>query len=156
MENIDIDIGNLKITQLGYVYKDVEAQAKIMEEQYGMKKFAILEEKAPVVYNFRGKDCTFSTKIAFSRFFNLQIELIQWIEGDCIFKEFIDEGKEGLHHLGVYVTDLEAHVEEFKKRGFEVIFTGARGKQHVAYLDTLDSFGIYIELQETKRRRKKK
>ncbi len=152
-----IDIGSLKINQLGYVYKDVEKQAKIMESVYGMPKFAILEDKDQgVVYEYRGKDSKFSTKIAFSRFFNQQIELIQWIEGECIFKEFIHAGKEGLHHFGIFVTDLESIIEEFQKKGFEVIFTGYRGKQHVAYVDTEESFGILLEFQETLKRRKKK
>ena len=43
MERIDIDFGNFKVDQLGYVYKDIEKQAKLLETVYGLLRFAFLE-----------------------------------------------------------------------------------------------------------------
>ena len=143
MERIDIDFENLKINQLGYVYKDVEKQAKIMEEVFGMGQFAILENRNNTC-KYRGKESTFSTKIAISRSFNTQIELIQLIEGECIFKEFLDAGLEGLHHFGIFVTDLDAYVAKFQKKGFEVVHAAQTGAQNFAYIDTIEAFGIFL------------
>lgn len=39
------NLGNLKINQLGYVYKDIKKQAKNLEEKLGIPKFAYLENK---------------------------------------------------------------------------------------------------------------
>jgi hypothetical protein len=50
----ELNLGNLKINQLGYVYKDIKKQAKILEEKLGLPKFAYLENK-PTKYNYRGK-----------------------------------------------------------------------------------------------------
>ena len=55
MERIDIDLGKFKIDQLGYVYKDIEKQAKLLETVYGFPKFAFLE-KNDSLYKYRGKD----------------------------------------------------------------------------------------------------
>ena len=151
----ELDLGSLKINQLGYVYKNIKAQAKILEENLGLPKFAYLENK-PSLYLYRGKESIIQTMIGFSRSLNVQVELIQLIQGECIFKEFIDAGKEGLHHFGVYVDDVDALIKKYKEKGYEVVHEGlTAGVQKVAYIDTFDALGVYIEFQQTKKRRKK-
>ncbi|TFG08895.1 MAG: hypothetical protein EU539_01115 [Promethearchaeota archaeon] len=155
IENI-LDLGKLKINQLGYVYKDIEKQAKLMESLYDIPKFAYFENKDNN-FKYRGKDTKISTKIALSRIFNIQIELIQLLEGECIFKEFIDSGREGLHHFGIFVDDVDAWVEKFRKKGIGVVHAGQTGPQKVAYVDTEETFGLFLEFQETvKRKRRRK
>jgi len=155
-ENFEFNLGNLKIDQLSYVYKDIKKQAKVMEELYGVPTFAQMENITHQDATYHGKESEIVIDYAFSRLLNLQIELQQWKSGDCLFKEFIDQGKEGLHSLGIYVDDLEAYIAEFKKRGIEVIQTGQVGKQKFVYLDTLKTFGILLEISTTVKRRKKK
>lgn len=152
----DLNLGNLKINQLGYIYKDIRKQAKILEENLVLPKFAFLENK-PTKYKYRGKDTIVQTTLGFSRSLNVQVELIQLISGDCIFKEFIDAGKEGLHHFGIFVDDVEAIVKEYVKRGYSVVHEGiTAGVQKVAYIDTYDDFGVYIEFQQTRMKRVRK
>ena len=152
---LNIDISNLKIGQYGYVFKNVEKQAEIMESLYGIPKFAILiDEDYPIKY--RGKESKISTKIAISRFFNTQIELIELVNGDCIYKEFLDAGREGLQHVSFFVEDLDLYIDAFTKCGFEVIHYGQIGKQRFAYFDTEESFGLLLEFQETVKRKRKK
>ena len=155
-QNFEFNLGNLKIDQLSFVYKDIKKQAKIMETTYGVPKFAQMEDITHQDATYRGKDVTIIIDYAFSRLLNVQIELQQWKSGDCLFKEFIDQGKEGLHSIGVYVDDLEAYIDEFKKKGIEVLQTGQVGKQKFVYLDTQKSFGVLLEISTTVKRRKKK
>ncbi len=96
------------------------------------------------------------TDLAIARFFNTQLELIQWNSGDCLYKEFLDEGREGLHHISLFVQDLEKYKEGFKAMGIEELQSGAIGRQHWAYFDTVESFGTIIEVQATYSRRKKR
>lgn len=155
-DNLEFNLGNLKIDQLSYVYKDVKNQAKIMEDLYGIPKFAQMENITHQDATYRGEEVTIVIDYAFSRLLNTQIELQQWKSGDSLFKDFIDQGKEGLHSIGVYVEDLEAYIDQFKKRGIEVLQTGRVGKQKFAYLDTEKTFGFLLEIGETVKRRKKK
>ena len=155
-QNFEFNLGNLKIEQLRYVYKDIKKQAKIMEELYGIPKFAVMENIAHQDATYRGKEVKIILDYAFSRLINVQIELQQWKSGDCLFKEFIDRGKEGLHSIGVYIEDLEAYINEFKKRGIGVLQTGQVGKQKFVYLDTEKTFGILLEISMTVKRQKKK
>jgi len=154
MEKIEIDFKNLKVDQLGFVYKDVEKQAKIFEELFNIPKFAIIPGTTQVL-KYRGKDSKVNTKIALSRQFNIQIELIQLIEGESIYKEFLDQGREGLHHISLFVEDIDPYIEYFGKRGIEMIYLGSIGKQLWAYFDTEEILGMLLEVQETRKRRKK-
>jgi len=152
----DLNLGNLKINQLGYVYKDIKKQAKILEEKLGLPKFAYLENK-PTKYNYRGKETTVQTMIGFSRSLNVQVELIQLINGECLFKEFIDSGREGLHHFGIFVDDVATIVKEYLDRGYSIVHEGiTAGVQKVAYIDTYEDFGVYIEFQQTRKKRIKR
>ncbi len=152
----ELNLGNLKINQLGYVYRDIKKQASILEEKFGLPKFAYLENK-PTKYKYRGKETIAQTMIGFSRSLNVQIELIQLIKGDCIFKEFIDAGKEGLHHFGIFVEDVDAIVDEYLKKGYKVVHEGiTAGVQKIAYMDTYNDFGLYLEFQQTRKRRIRK
>jgi len=152
----ELNLGNLKINQLGYVYNDIKKQAKVLEEKLRLPKFEYLENK-PTKYNYRGKETTVQTMLGFSRSLNVQIELIQLINGECIFKEFIDSGREGLHHFGIFVEDVDSIVKEYIERGYSVVHEGiTAGVRKVVYIDTYDDFGAYFEFQQSRKKRIKK
>ncbi len=155
-QNFKFNLGNLKIAQMSFLYKDIKKQAKKMEQIYSIPTFAQMENITHQEATFRGKEVIIILDYAFSRLLNIQIELQQWKSGDCLFKEFIDQGKEGLHSIGVYVEDLDAYINDFKKRGIEVLQTGKIGKQKFAYLDTKQTFGVLLEISTTVKRRRKK
>jgi len=154
-KDFNFNLANLKVDQLGYVYKDITKQMEIMKTLYQIPNFAVFENKDNI-FKYRGKDSKISTRIAINRLFNTQIELIQLIEGECIFKEFIDSGREGLHHFGIYVENLDSYIKEFNKKGIQVVHARQTAKQRVAYMDTEKTFGVYLEFQETIKRKRKK
>ena len=88
--------------------------------------------------------------------FNTQIELIQWIEGDCIYKEFLDQGREGFHHIAISVDDTISYINFFKQIKIEVLQSGRMAKLEYTYLDTEKTFGVIIELHELVKRKKMK
>ena len=150
-----IDLRNLKVDQLGFVFKDIKKHAKILENLFNIPKFTFLPPFSNMV-KLRGKEISTTTKIGFSRNFNTQIELIQPIEGESLYKEFVDQGREGLHHISLFIEDLQLYIDQFQRFGYEVIYSGQIGKRVWAYLDTEKDLGLILELQETITRRKKK
>jgi len=150
-----INLQNFKITQLGYLYRNIKDKARELETELEMPKFGFFENNG-VPFKYRGNDTEIWTKIAISRGLNKQIELIQWIDGDCIFKEFINSGREGLHHFGIFVDDFQPIRVYFSKKGFEVVHEGIAGIYHVAYIDTFDSLGVYLEFQEPAKKKRSK
>jgi len=137
-----------RIIQLSYVYIDVVKQAKVFETSFGMPKFSFHEYMdAPIIY--RNKKTRVSLKCVKSRILNSYgIELIQLIAGeDNLYFEFLNKGREGLHHLDILVHDFEKHIEFFDQKGFKIIQKG-KSILRWAYLDTETLLGFMIELVE--------
>lgn len=150
-----LDIKNIKFDQLGYVYKDIEKAAKSMENRLGIKQFTIFPP-TPHEMIYREKPTTMVGKLAVANLFNIQIELIQWIEGNCIYKEFIEQGNEGLHHFRFECDDLDVIIDTMKEDGYKVLQQGRIVTISYAYFDTVKDFGTIIEFGYTKRRGKGK
>ena len=140
----DLKLGNLNVFQLGYVYKDIEKQAKIMESVFGVSKFTMV---GPVILRikYRGEKAKITVRAAFAQYSETQLELIQLIEGDSIYKEFLDQGREGFHHVLYKVDDLKAVINKYKENGIEVIQSGRIMSSSYAYMDTEKKLGIIIE-----------
>lgn len=151
---VGLNIGDLKIMQLGYVYKDIKKQAEIMEQVWGMPKFAVFPDTANEVI-YRGEKSTATVRIALSRYFGKQIELIQPISGKGIHQEFLDNGHEGLQHLSCMVEDIEPYLDLFKKQNVEPLLIGQFATQYVAYFDTTDTLGFILEVQMIRKKRRK-
>jgi len=102
---------------------------------------------APIIY--RDKKARVSLKCAKSRFLNSYgIELIQLIAGeDNLYREFLNKGREGLHHVDVLVNSIDEYIEFFDQKGFKVIQKG-KSILRWAYLDTEPLLGFMIELVE--------
>lgn len=83
---------------------------------------------------------------------NPQIELIQPLAGPSIYHDFIAEGRMGLHHLGVFVDDLDAAISLMTGAGYQVTQTargyGLGGDGGFAYFDTDSDLGVVIEAIE--------
>lgn len=151
MENKSkLNLRRVKINQFGlhYVYKDIEKQAEIMEKMYNLRKFKYFNSGKPVNFKikYRGKDSYISIKLAMNQLFNnIGIELIQWIDGECPYKEFLDQGKEGLHHIAIASDDARLVIDDFKKKGIEALLE-IEPPISATYLDTEESLGIIIEI----------
>ena len=155
MENFKINFGNLKVDQLGFVFKEIEKQAEVMQTILGLPKFIFTPQTTHPI-QFRGKESQVTIQIAISRVGTTQIELIKWIDGECSYKEFLDQGKEGLHHIAAYVDDTDPYVEEFKKKGIGILQSGYILNVRFTDLDTEEKFGCVVELLEQISRRKRK
>jgi hypothetical protein len=153
--NMNLDLKHLKIDQLGYVYKDIEKQAKIMEKMYGVSKFNIFDP-VDVKVNYRGIDKTIKMKAGFGTLYDTQIELLQPVEGESIYNEFLNQGREGFHHILYIIDDLQSVLNKYKEAGIEVIQSGKVMTSSYAYMGTEEILGIIVEFAQEGRRGKRK
>jgi 4-hydroxyphenylpyruvate dioxygenase-like putative hemolysin len=84
--------------------------------------------------------------LAFARSGNVQIELIRPVRGEGIHVEFLAHHGPGAHHLGFLVDDVDASVAAAADDGVEAVMTGDFGPVQIAYLDTFEALGLYLEL----------
>jgi 4-hydroxyphenylpyruvate dioxygenase-like putative hemolysin len=85
-------------------------------------------------------------RYAESGFGGLKFEIVEPLEGESIYKEFLDKKGEGIHHLAFVVDDLDAEIAKMAERGFKVIQTGQTARGKFAYFDTDKVGGVVTEL----------
>lgn len=100
---------------------------------------------------FRDKRMYADFRICSAMIGDVEIELIQPLDGESPHKEFLNTKGEGIQHIGCAVEGLQDNVDKLTKQGVEVLlrakFPGGGG---VAYCD-LGVGNIIVELiEETK------
>ena len=71
-------------------------------------------------------------------------------EGESIWREFLNTRGESVHHLGVFVSDLDKEITNYQKNGIGILQTGENERVKLAYMDTEKISGIIVELIEKK------
>jgi methylmalonyl-CoA epimerase len=126
-----------RVDQIGVVVKDVEKTAKFYEKLLKQEPLPPIEFETDNV----------KLKIVFFQLGEVQLELIQVLEGENVHTKFLREKGEGLHHVGFFVKNLEEELAALKNEGIEVLWRGeALGVTKFAYLDTEKTLGIVLEL----------
>ena len=135
-----------KFDQIGVAVRDVDQTVAFMNQSFGIE-FLTMEMPRAKAF-LRGKKVEFIPRIAIAKVGKIDLELIQILEGEHIVKEFLYRNGPGLHHLGVYVDNLQTAVELWKKGGGKVVQETAHpGGVGTVYLDTEHELGnCYIEL----------
>ena len=121
------------LDQVGFVVRDMEQALVLYEPLFG--PFSTMDP-GPMTYNYRGAQQECNIRLAFGKSGDVEIELIEWVSGDCPHKEFLDAGREGMHHLRFIVDDLGTQVEAAQAVGYEAIWSKRFGAGlAVAYLE---------------------
>lgn len=138
-----LDLGPMD--QVGFVFRDVKAAMADYEPVFG--PFELFKYDA-YEYNYRGKREPCQLWIAFARSGQLEIEFIQWVSGGSPHKEFLDAGREGMHHIRFRVQSLEPKVAEAEQLGYRPIWETRFGEGlAVAYLER-EGDPVLVELFE--------
>ena len=125
-----------QVDQIGIVVKDMETSVKFYEQMFG-PPFLTLESGVNSA----------KLKIGLFQVGEIQLELIEVLEGETIHSKFLRERGEGLHHIGFIVEDIEEELARLSKEGIKVLERGiVQELVKFAYLDTEKSLGIILEL----------
>jgi methylmalonyl-CoA/ethylmalonyl-CoA epimerase len=130
----------MRISQVAVVVKDLrrtmEAYTKIM----GWKPWSVYEHKPPLLHHtmLHGRPEKFSMLGAEVHCNPIDFEILQPLEGPSIYKEFLEQKGEGLHHVSVVspAENIEVTLGEFKKNGVDILMEGRVGDTAFYYLDT--------------------
>lgn len=128
---------DLKIDQIGVVTADMDRIVDFFKEKFGID-FVIFETEQK-----KGK-----IRIGLTNLGDVQLELIQVVEGETIHADFLRRKGEGLHHIGFFVKDLDEKVRMAREKGMEVVEQGEIAGVRYAYLDTEKDIGITLEFIE--------
>lgn len=131
-----------KVDHIGFVVKDVEKVKEYYSSVLGVGLWRVREVQG-IAGVKRGKpigDHRF--KVAIAEVGETRIELIEPIEGDTVWQEFLDSKGEGIHHVSFgQVDNYREEIEKWKKHGIEVL----QEDRMYVYMDTTEDIGMVIE-----------
>jgi len=136
--------------QYGYVTRDLKAKKEWYTKHMGLGPWRELEWNSDNsrIEQVKGR---YRFKIAIAMMGPMEFELIEPVEGDLIYNEYLERNKYGgIHHMGVRIKDLDAMMKKFNDLGIYSIGTGthlARGVR-IAYMDVRPQADMIIELME--------
>ena len=118
-----------EINQVAIVVKDLEAVAESYWNILGIGPWAIFNWEAPLVYDrkYHGRQALARERIALTQVGNVQLELLQPVEGPSIYADWLAERGEGLHHINFLVDDVDAVARTLEAQGFPSLQCGRYG-----------------------------
>lgn len=141
-----------KAVQIGIVVPDLDQSTRILSELFGLGPFKFIEwpNRPDSKYWFRGSEESIKIRQGFVQAGDLELELIQPIEGEQnAYRQFLSERGGGIHHVLFEVDDMDAVVAALEPRGVNVLQagTGIRPGTRWVLLDTVELVGFLIELR---------
>jgi hypothetical protein len=135
------------LRQLAYVVRDLDAALKYWTEVLKVGPFFKFEHLALENQRYRGGASNVDVTVALGNTGDVQIELI-YCENDApsVYKEFLDAGREGVHHFGMMPVDYAATCAQYRAHGHEAAFECTVGGAPLTYFDTVATVGHFIEL----------
>jgi hypothetical protein len=140
------------VAQVGLVVEDLDRAVEAYWTRYGIGPWHIYTYRRPLVreMHYRGEPADYAMRIGLAWIGPLRIELIQPLEGDSVYAEFVGRHGYGVHHFGLLVDDMAAALAEARAAGIEMTMDGSGfgldGDGHYAYLETESDLGVTLEL----------
>lgn len=94
----------------------------------------------------RGRPANFRMKVALALLGNMELELVQPLQGESLNAEFLQSHGDGLHHVASFVTNIAESIARLNDLGFKVVQSGKRPSAEFAYLQNPEESSIIIEL----------
>jgi catechol 2,3-dioxygenase-like lactoylglutathione lyase family enzyme len=108
-----------RVSQVGFVVRDMDKVVTQMRRIFGAEPvYGRLPEHGKKKYH--GEDASFDAIIAFYRFAGIELEFVQPVSGKSIWQDFLDSGREGIHHVRFNVNSFDGTVEEMRRKDIAV------------------------------------
>ncbi|MBC8461732.1 MAG: VOC family protein [Deltaproteobacteria bacterium] len=148
-----IDIKGKEIKQLGIVVEDVEEIAKNYWELFGVGPWTLIDFKPPHLANVTlhgiaiHDNVDVHIKAAIAQFGDIQIELLQPVQGPSTYMEFLKIRGQGIHHVSFdRIEDHDEMISGLNRIGIETESSGLLGGTITfTYMATQKDLGTIFE-----------
>ena len=140
------------IQQIAWLTRDLEKSMQAWIDVLRIGPWRVFRFTDKTVKNLRigGKlvDEPFEFRIAITHVGDMEIELIEPVQGPMIYQEYIDRRGEGLHHIKEKLPEdtMKTVVADYEKRGISVTQTGQFVADFHFYLNTEPILDFIYEL----------
>jgi methylmalonyl-CoA/ethylmalonyl-CoA epimerase len=140
-----------RLVQIGIVVADLDQTTKLLTSLFGIGPFRFVEwpDRPESKYYYRGAEVQIRIKQAFVHLGDVEVELIQSLEGHNGYQDFLDQTGGGIHHVLFEVPDIDPVIHELAKSGVTVLQSGSgiRPGTRWALMDTQKLLGFLVELR---------
>lgn len=140
-----------RLVQIGIVVADRDRTTQLLTSLFGMGPFRFVEwpDRPDSKYYYHGVEESVRIKQAFVQLGDVEVELIQPVDGRSGYRDFLDQNGGGIHHVLFEVSDIDPAIQELAKSGVTVLQsgTGIRPGTRWALLDTRELLGFLVELR---------
>ncbi|MFC1919235.1 VOC family protein [Chloroflexota bacterium] len=135
--------------QIGIVVNDLDKTMEYYSSILGIGPWRVVDFDVPALKS-RNQTYSWKARVAFASLGSVELELIHILEGRSVHSEFLEKGREGLHHLGFFVSneEMDILIGQFSNKGIDILQGGMSGINdgRYAYLDTEETGGVIFEL----------
>jgi hypothetical protein len=140
--------GEYRMFQIGVVVDDIIGACGEWARVFGIGPFHVFPRIETACW-YRGDDTAVDLQIAVAQAGPVQIELIQQhCDRPSIFREWSRGGDAAFHQLATVTSEYDSRKAHLEGLGYEVVGESLSGPFRVAYVDTVDDFGFYVEVVE--------
>jgi methylmalonyl-CoA/ethylmalonyl-CoA epimerase len=143
--------GTLAITQIAVVVRDLRKTMDLYHKTLGWGPWSVFEYGPPLLHDtlLRGVPTYYTMIGAEAHVGPIGVEIIQPLEGPSIYKEWLEEKGEGVHHIACMKqswSDASALLKRFEDMGMKPMMEGSIGKTiRYFYLDTEPMLKFILE-----------
>ena len=139
-----------RVVQIAYFVNDIKAAAKKANAMFGYGPFYVYENIKLRDVSYRGEAAELDHSSAYGQAGDLMIEFVQQNnEGPSALTDMYPNGEEGLHHMAMFVDNVQKEMQRMENLGFQTAnHYFAPGKVEVAFIDTHSALGHMIEVYE--------
>lgn len=145
-------LGTDVVVQLGLVVENLDETGQKFADFFGVPCPTTVYSGEPAVVqgSYLGKPTEASCHMKFFETPSLQLELIQPDDNPSVWRDFLNEKGEGLHHIAFRVKDMEQTISGLETNGHSLLQRGLYGDAsgQFAYMDTRKDLKLILELLE--------
>lgn len=135
--------------QIAYHVPDPEAAAVRCAREFGWGPFYLMEHIPLESCLYRGHPAVFDHTSAYGQAGEVMVELItQHDDSPSVLRDLYAAGQTGVHHVAYFVSNLQATLSDFRRRGYEVSLEASTRSLQFAMVDACRSVGHMLELYE--------
>jgi methylmalonyl-CoA/ethylmalonyl-CoA epimerase len=140
-----------QIPQICVVVRDVQEAMELYWKTFGIGPWQVYTMAPPLMteMTIREKPEPYSMRIALAQVGNIQWELIQPLTGQSIYKEFLEQSGEGVHHVLSVVDDYDKALAGFEAAGMQPLMGGTWRGATFMYVDARKQLGTIVEIFKT-------
>ena len=146
----DKALGTTRITQVGIIVANIESKIKAWADVLGLPipEIIITDKVELAMTEYKGKSTPARAKLAFFHLGQVDLELIEPIDGPSTWKDQLNQHGESLHHIAFVINGMKEKVAYLDAKGLPLVQRGEYTGGRYAYIDGINKLGTVLELLE--------